>query len=120
MTAVRSSLSTVPPDQLGSVGIGSAGGRPWSSALSQRVTTWPSWMRTSAASIASRVLNNGPGSNSVTTGSWTTTSLISDATSGRDNATGRGVTMPTQCDESRGVRTGTGITMRRRSPAASA
>ena len=51
----RRSASTVPPDQSGSVGIGSAGRRPPSSAEDQVVSTVPARSRPSAAATASPV-----------------------------------------------------------------
>ncbi len=52
--------------------------------------------------------------------SWQTTSCRSDSTSGRAIDAGTGVISPTQCEDSPGVSTGTGMISRGRSPATAA
>jgi hypothetical protein len=107
----------VPPAQSGSCGIGDAGVSV--SALSiQLVLIVMSPTTTNARSMAtSRLHGSWSMTFRISRSGRTTTSLIRLSTNGRASPYGSGVTRLTQCDDKRGVSSGTGTMSRRRSPA---
>ena len=115
-------MYTVPPAHCGSLGSGSAAA-PVPAASDQRVSTSPVLILVRASATARSYPmrpSGGSGTYSRMSCSRQTTSCTSESISGAAMARGTGVTRFTQCDESRGVSTGTGSTRRAGSSATAA
>src|SRR5581483_4134367 len=116
LRAVRRSSNTVPPDQGGSVGWGSAGVRR-GSASNHDVRTSRSRQRRRASSTARRKGTGSWGTTASMLRSPTTASFTRLCTSGRASAGGSGVTSPIHNDDNQGERIGTVRMSRGGSPA---
>src|SRR6185503_8254658 len=117
VVATRTSSTTVPPAQSGSVLLDCHTGDDASSNL---VGTLPDAVLLMARRIASASGSRSKGNSRSARWSVTTTRFTSESTRGRAIRDGTGVTRPTHMDDSCGDSTGTGSSRRRGSPATSA